>query len=265
MQALRSSQTTVVSIVSVYERILVALMFGMNIEKINWNEAQKKIQDEDQDDPVVLGFKALLLHPSVFPSTILHKNEAECRTVWSQAEELGLTEQADDGNVFAQWLKGTYADIVGHDFKIALRYHWIAANERFPVSENSVGELYERMEDSETPNDAFDGATNRDTAMEYYELAAGQDHAGAQYNLAMMYDPDFERMKPYLQRAADQEHAESLFYLGIVYIESDVVDQDFEKARTYFERAAKQGHAKAMEKLVSLYVEHGLDPEESTI
>ncbi len=252
-------------IASLYELNIVALLFGMGRKKINWKMAQREIEAEDQNNPVILGLKALLLHPNVFPSTTLQKNEAECHTVWSQAEELGLTEQANDGNVFAQWLKGTYADIVGHDFETALRYHWIAANERFPMSENSVGELYERMEDSKTSNDAFDGDENCDDAMKYYELAAEQDHAGAQYNLAMMYDPDFERMKPYLQRAADQEHAESLFYLGIVYIVSDVVDQDFKKARTYFERAAKQGHAKAMEKLVSLYVEKGLEPEESTI
>eukprot|EP00544_Gedaniella_sp_CCMP2646_P012612 CAMPEP_0202484164 /NCGR_PEP_ID=MMETSP1361-20130828/3294_1 /ASSEMBLY_ACC=CAM_ASM_000849 /TAXON_ID=210615 /ORGANISM="Staurosira complex sp., Strain CCMP2646" /LENGTH=99 /DNA_ID=CAMNT_0049112713 /DNA_START=42 /DNA_END=338 /DNA_ORIENTATION=+ len=93
---------------------IVALLFGMNIEKINWNEAQKKIQDEDQDDPVVLGFKALLLHPSVFPSTPLHKNEVGFHTVWSRAEKVELTKEADSGNVFAQWLKGTYADIVEH-------------------------------------------------------------------------------------------------------------------------------------------------------
>ncbi len=138
MQASRSSQTTILSIVSVYERNLLALLFGMNIEKINWNEAQIEIEAEDQDDPVILGFKALLLHPSIFPSTLLQKNEVGFHAVWSRAEKVELTEEADSGNVFAQWLKGTYADIVEHDLDTALRYHWIAASKGFALSQNSL-------------------------------------------------------------------------------------------------------------------------------
>jgi TPR repeat protein len=232
----------------------------MNIEKINWNEALKKIQDEDQDDPVILGFKALLLHPSIFPSTLLQKNEVGFHAVWSRAEKVELTEEADSGNVFAQWLKGTYADIVEHDLDTALRYHWIAASKGFALSQNSLGKLYEKLGDDETFDDEYRGDQNYDTAIKYYELAAKQGHADAQYNLAIMHEPDFEQMKPYLEQAANQQHPEALFYLGNLYMESDVVERDFEMAKVCFEIAANQGHAKAMEKLVSLYLEQRLEP-----
>jgi TPR repeat protein len=75
-----------------------------------------------------------------------------------------------------------------------------------------------------------------------------------------MHEPDFEQMKPYLEQAANQQHPEALFYLGNLYMESDVVERDFEMAKVCFEIAANQGHAKAMEKLVSLYLEQRLEP-----
>ena len=181
--------------------------------------------------------------------------------MWSQAEEVGLTEEADSGNVFAQWLKGTYADIVEHDYRYSKGVsHSIAANQGFALSQNSLGKLYEKLGDVEISDDEYQGDQNYDTAIEYYELAAKQGHADAQYNLAIMYEPDFEQMKPYLEQAANQQHPEALFYLGNLYMESDVVERDFEMAKKCFELAAKQGHAKAMEKLVSLYLEHRLEP-----
>jgi TPR repeat protein len=80
------------------------------------------------------------------------------------------------------------------------------------------------------------------------------------YNLAIMHEPDFEQMKPYLEQAANQHHPEALFFLGNLYMGSDVVERDFEMAKVCFELAAMQGHAKAMEELVSLYVEQRLEP-----
>jgi hypothetical protein len=216
-------------------------MFGMNIEKINWKMAQREIEAEDQDDPVILGFKALLLHPSVFPSTLLQKNEVEFHTVWSEAEKVGLTEEADSGNVFAQWLRGMYADIFEHNYDKAKRYHTLAANQGFALSQNSLGKLYEKLGDVEISDDEYQGDQNYDTAIEYYELAANQGHADAQYNLAIMYEPDFEQMKPYLEQAANQQHPEALFYLGNLYMESDVVERDFEMAQKCFENCSQPG------------------------
>ena len=53
----------------------------------------------------------------------------------------------------------------------------------------------------------------------------------------MLYDEaDFHIMRP---------HLEALYYLGTLYVDSDVMAQDYETARWYFERAEYQGHANA--------------------
>jgi TPR repeat protein len=105
----------------------------------------------------------------------------------------------------------SYADIVEHDFDTAKGYHTLAAaaNQGFALSQNSLGKLYEKLGDVEMSDDEYQGDQNYDTAIEYYELAAKQGHADAQYNLAMMHEPDFEQMKPYLEQAANQHHPEA--------------------------------------------------------
>jgi tetratricopeptide (TPR) repeat protein len=85
-----------------------------------------------------------------------------------------------------------------------------------------------------------------DVAEEYYERAASQGHAGAQYNLAMLNEDNHERMLGYLEQAAAQDHADALYYLGTLYFDSNVVQQDLNTAREYFQRAAA---LKAVKKL----------------
>lgn len=65
-------------------------------------------------------------------------------------------------------------------------------------------------------------------AEEFYDKAAIQGHALAQYNLAMLFEPDFERMRPHLEQASAQGHASALCYLGSLYMNSTVVEQDYE-------------------------------------
>jgi hypothetical protein len=72
-------------------------------------------------------------------------------------------------------------------------------------------------------------------AEEYYERAASQGHAGAQYNLAMLIEDDHERMLGYLEEAAAQDHAVALYYLGTLYFDSDVIQQDLSTVQEYFQ------------------------------
>jgi hypothetical protein len=83
------------------------------------------------------------------------------------------------------------------------------------------------------------------TAEEYYERAASQRNAGAQYNLAMLHEDNHERMLGYREPAAAQDHADALYYLGTLYFDSDVVQQDLKTAREYLQRAAAQGSEEA--------------------
>ena len=87
------------------------------------------------------------------------------------------------------------------------------------------------------------------TAEEYYERAASQGHAGAQYNLAMFHEDNHERMLGYHEPAAAQDHADALYYLGTLYFYSDVVQEDLNMAREYLQQAAAQGSEEAREAL----------------
>jgi hypothetical protein len=49
-----------------------------------------------------------------------------------------------------------------------------------------------------------------DVAKEYYERAAAQSHAGAQYDLVMLNEDNQEQMLRYLGQAAAQDHPEAL-------------------------------------------------------
>jgi TPR repeat protein len=106
------------------------------------------------------------------------------------------------------------------------------------LSQNSLGTLHVENEDY-------------DEAEEYYQYAANQGHALAQYNTGMMYEPDFEMSRPHFERAAAQGHASALFSLGNLYANSDV-SQDYEYARYYYQEASRQGHALAESELARL-------------
>jgi tetratricopeptide (TPR) repeat protein len=122
------------------------------------------------------------------------------------------------------------------DFKLRYRALW---NAHHVESLFNVGVSYQ-------DDDQFD------VAVEYYEQAAAEGHAGAQYNLAMLNEDNHERMLRYLEQAAAQDHPDALFYLGSLYYSSDVVPQDLNRAQEYFQRAAAQGNNEALEALRDL-------------
>jgi ankyrin repeat protein/TPR repeat protein len=235
-----------------YEEI-AALLYGMNFKQIDWTKAQERATEEtNQNDAIIIGFKALLLHPGVFSSSRVHKDEDSSRREWEQAETLGLTVLAGTGNMWAQWIKGMYLHAVLQDYDTAKSLYELSAEQGLALAQNSLGTLYE--EDNQF-----------DTAEVYYKQASLQGHALAQYNLAMLKDPDSAAMRPYLDQAACQGHASSLYYMGTLYYDSDVAEQDLNMAVTYFERSAKQGHAGALNNLVTLFLKHQLVPKDNDV
>jgi tetratricopeptide (TPR) repeat protein len=122
------------------------------------------------------------------------------------------------------------------DFKLRYKALW---NAHHVESLFNVGVSYQ-------DDDQFD------VAVEYYEQAAAEGHAGAQYNLAMLNEDNHERMLRCLEQAAAQDHPDALFYLGSLYYSSDVVQQDLNRAQECFQRAAAQGNNEALEALRDL-------------
>ena len=81
--------------------------------------------------------------------------------------------------------------------------------------------------------------------------AANQGHAGAQYNLGVMYEQgqgvaqnNVEAVRWY-RKAADQGHAQAQFNLGCMYAEGQGVAQSDVEAVRWYRKAADQGYAQA--------------------
>jgi TPR repeat protein len=92
-------------------------------------------------------------------------------------------------------------------------------------------------------------------ALQWYQRAARQGLAEAQFNLGNMYayglatvpqdeDPQRTAAKWYFE-AARQGHAEAQYSLGILFLTGSGVLLSASEARKWIERAAAQGHADA--------------------
>ena len=99
-----------------------------------------------------------------------------------------------------------------------------------------------------------------DYGFEYFEKAANQGYAIAQYNLGNMYrlsegtTKNMKKAFKYYEKAANQGHAGAQFYLGNMYKHGEGRVKNMKKAFEYYEKAANQGHSEAkieLEKLLS--------------
>ena len=118
------------------------LLYGMNRRQIDEVAAQRKATNMSQDDAVVVGFKSLLLIPTLFQSSNLRKDEGESRRVWAMAEDLGLSDEVAAGNMWAQWLKGMYS-YVAKDYNSAKDHYELAAEQGNASAQFGLGLLYD--------------------------------------------------------------------------------------------------------------------------
>ena len=63
---------------------------------------------------------------------------------------------------------------------------------------------------------------------------------------------NYEAAVAYFQDAADQGHARAQYNLGVCYENGRGVEQNYEMAAKYYQLAADQGHAKAQQRLKAL-------------
>ena len=81
--------------------------------------------------------------------------------------------------------------------------------------------------------------------------AADQGHAGAQFNLGIMYFngrgvvQNYTEALQWYRKAADQGHADAQLNLGVMYFEGKGVAQNHSEAARWCRKAADQGHAVA--------------------
>lgn len=101
-------------------------------------------------------------------------------------------------------------------------------------------------------------------AVGWYERAALQGNADAQYSLASAYakaegvDQDYIKAKEWCEKAAEQGHLLAQSYLGFLYeFIDDDNEIDYQQSKLWYEKAAVQGCELAQNGLASLY-EFGL-------
>jgi tetratricopeptide (TPR) repeat protein len=107
-------------------------------------------------------------------------------------------------------------------------------------------------------------------SVEWYQKAADQGTADAQFNLGLMYAQGHGVLKndskavEWWQKAADQGDANAQCGLGVMYAEGHGVPKDHGKAVEWFQKAADHGNASAQNNLGTMFAEgYGLPKDDS--
>ncbi len=97
-------------------------------------------------------------------------------------------------------------------------------------------------------------------SVQWFQQAAQQGHAEAQYTLAWMYaqgrgvSQDLQQAAKLFRRAALKGYAEAQYHLGLMYIQGMGVPRNHTQAAHWFVKAAIQGHVAARQARVNLYL-----------
>ena len=97
------------------------------------------------------------------------------------------------------------------------------------------------------------------TAFKEWRPLAEQGHAGAQYNLGVMYvngrgvPQDDKEAVNWYRKAAEQGDAYAQHNLGMMYASGQGVPQDYREAVNWYRKAAEQGDAYAQNNLGVMY------------
>ncbi len=98
-----------------------------------------------------------------------------------------------------------------------------------------------------------------ETALQEFKPLAEKGHAGAQFNLGVMYDEGHGVPKDYVEafksykKAAEQGHGKAQHNLGFMYFMGKGVTQDYVEAFKWFKKAAEKGYAMAQHILGYMY------------
>ena len=83
-------------------------------------------------------------------------------------------------------------------------------------------------------------------ARAWFEKAAAQDDAQAQFNLGSLYNAglgvaqDYAQARAWWEKAAAQDHAKAQYNLGVLYENGQGITRDYDKARAWYEKVAAQ-------------------------
>lgn len=97
-----------------------------------------------------------------------------------------------------------------------------------------------------------------ESAAGWFQRAAEQGHAGAQFNLGLLYaegqgvPQDFAKAVEWFTKAAEQGNVDAQNNLGVMYLVGEGVPKNTDKAIEWFKKAEKQGNEEARENLKAI-------------
>ncbi len=165
---------------------------------------------------------------------------------------LSLLGAGEFDNAMEAYKKGSYIE--------ALNGFYILAKNGDAKAQFNVGLMYAKGEGAQQ---------DLTKAMSWYEKAAEQNVAAAQYNLARLYhamgtkDPHaLERARYWYEKAAQNGIKEAYNNLGALYLKGEGVKKDTNRAFSYFQKASEMGDANAKLNLGILYAwGEGINPD----
>lgn len=97
-----------------------------------------------------------------------------------------------------------------------------------------------------------------EAAAGWFYRAAEQGHAGAQFNLGLLFaegqgvPQDSAKAAEWFTKSAEQGNVDAQNNIGVMYLIGEGVEKDTQKALEWFEKAAAQGNEDAQENLKSI-------------
>ncbi|HEV8552721.1 MAG TPA: tetratricopeptide repeat-containing serine protease family protein [Casimicrobiaceae bacterium] len=131
--------------------------------------------------------------------------------------------------------------------------------DKAPPSTNQQSVATEAPEKQVEDLSMFDVRTAVPIDAEWYQKAATQGNADAQFNLGVMYangegvSKDAAKAVEWYQKAATQGDADAQLNLGAMYLRGEGVPKEVAKAVEWYQKAATQGNADAQHKLGWMY------------
>ena len=89
---------------------------------------------------------------------------------------------------------------------------------------------------------------------------AAQNYIGIQHYLGLGMKRNFKLAKQWFEKAAHQDYADAQYNLGMMYENGHYVKQDYVKAFTWFYIASEKGSANAEKRMQSINDEYRLPP-----
>ena len=121
--------------------------------------------------------------------------------------------------------------------------------------EATVGDAYSQLNLGAAYDNGIGVKRDIDKALHWYQKAAEQGLAEAQFNLAhLLVSEEISSVAAaeWMQKAAAQGMTDAEYLLGVIYAEGIGVEMDLAKARIWLQKAVDKGHAEATRVLKEL-------------